>query len=69
MTTPSVDFSAVFEEVRQEEIRRRAYRIYLESGKIEGRDTQNWLQAEAEHKARMAKAAAAGTWSIQGHPW
>jgi hypothetical protein len=33
---------------RQEAIRRRAEEIYLRSGKIPGRDQDNWAQAERE---------------------
>lgn len=32
----------------RERIRRRAEEIYVESGKIPGRDLENWSQAEAE---------------------
>lgn len=32
----------------QERIRRRAEEIYLESGRVEGRDLANWSQAEHE---------------------
>jgi hypothetical protein len=45
----------------QEAIRRRATEIYQRSGGVEGRDTANWYQAEAEilresaaHTARRA---------------
>ena len=34
--------------VRQEEIRRRAYEIYLERGEQPGCDLDDWLQAERE---------------------
>jgi Protein of unknown function (DUF2934) len=33
---------------RAEEIRRRAYEIYLERGEQPGRDLDDWLQAECE---------------------
>ena len=33
---------------RDEEIRRRAYEIYLERGEQPGRDLEDWLQAERE---------------------
>ena len=32
----------------QEEIRERAYQLYEQRGKIEGRDLEDWLEAEAE---------------------
>ena len=34
--------------VRTEEIRRRAYEIYLERGEQPGRELDDWLQAELE---------------------
>jgi outer membrane protein TolC len=33
---------------REQEIRRRAYEIYLERGQERGRDLEDWLQAERE---------------------
>jgi hypothetical protein len=33
---------------REEEIRRRAYQIYLERSEQPGRDLDDWLQAERE---------------------
>ena len=33
---------------REEEIKRRAYGIYLERGEEPGRDLEDWLQAERE---------------------
>ena len=33
---------------RQEAIRRRAEEIYIRSGRIPGRDVENWMQAETE---------------------
>ena len=33
---------------REEEIKRRAYEIYLERGEAPGRDLEDWLQAERE---------------------
>ncbi len=39
---------SVGNSVRDEEIRRRAYEIYLERGEQPGRDLDDWLQAERE---------------------
>jgi Protein of unknown function (DUF2934) len=39
-----------------EAIRRRAEEIYLRSGRIPGRDLENWSQAEAEVKREAAAA-------------
>jgi hypothetical protein len=38
---------------RDEEIRRRAYEIYLERGEQPGRELDDWLQAECELKRGM----------------
>jgi len=32
----------------KEQIERRAYELYLESGYVDGRDVENWLTAEEE---------------------
>jgi hypothetical protein len=40
--------ASVVEESRQEEIRIRAYEIYLERGEQPGRELDDWLQAELE---------------------
>jgi len=39
---------SVGNSARTEEIRRRAYEIYLERGKQSGHDVDDWLQAEQE---------------------
>jgi len=42
---------------RDEDIRRRAYQIYLERGEQPGRELDDWLQAERELEgAVLAKA-------------
>ena len=38
----------IADEAHTEEIRRRAYEIYLERGEQPGRDLDDWLQAECE---------------------
>ena len=38
------------DSARDEEIRRRAYQIYLERGEQPGRELDDWLQAERELK-------------------
>ena len=35
-----------------EQIRRRAYELYVEHGRQPGDDVQNWLQAEREYYGR-----------------
>jgi hypothetical protein len=39
---------SVVNSAREQEIRRRAYEIYLERGEEPGRDLEDWLQAERE---------------------
>jgi len=43
-----------------EEIRRRAYEIYLERGEQPGRDLDDWLQAERELERGVLRRAHAG---------
>ena len=43
-----------------EEIRRRAYEIYLERGAERGREMDDWLQAERELERRALRQAQAG---------
>jgi hypothetical protein len=38
-----------------EEIRARAYEVYVERGRIDGFDLENWLQAEEELKRNGSK--------------
>lgn len=44
---------------RMEKIRQRAYELYEARGREEGRDIDNWLQAEAEIEAFEARRAKA----------
>jgi hypothetical protein len=39
-----------------EEIRRRAYQLYVERGEEHGRDLDDWLQAKREIRGRSALA-------------
>ena len=39
---------SVVNPAREEEIKRRAYEIYLERGEEPGRDLEDWLQSERE---------------------
>ena len=43
-----------------EEIRRRAYEIYLERGEQPGRELDDWLQAERELERSMLSRGQAG---------
>ena len=49
---PSTDVGkgerAAVNSAREQEIRRRAYEIYLERGEQPGHDLDDWLQAERE---------------------
>jgi hypothetical protein len=53
-TSTQVETGEVSEEnsTRHEEIRRRAYEIYLERGEQPGRELDDWFQAERELKQR-----------------
>jgi len=51
---------AVRNSAREEEIRRRAYEIYLERGEQPGRDLDDWLQAERELEGGVLRRAQAG---------
>jgi hypothetical protein len=42
--------ASVVNSTRHEEIRRRAYEMYLERGEQPGRELDDWLQAERELK-------------------
>jgi hypothetical protein len=39
--------------LREERIRRRAYELYVKRGKVPGRETDDWLQAEDEIHRRQ----------------
>lgn len=43
----------------QEQIRRRAYELYEERGRTDGRDLEDWLQAESDVTQQKAKTVAA----------
>ena len=45
---------------RDEEIRRRAYEIYLQRGQQPGRELDDWLQAERELEHGVLRRAQAG---------
>jgi Protein of unknown function (DUF2934) len=48
---------SVGNSARDEEIRRRAYEIYLERGEQPGRDLDDWLQAGRELKRGVPRRA------------
>ena len=41
----------------QEEIRHRAYELYDKRGRVDGRDMEDWLQAESEVTERTRELA------------
>lgn len=43
----------------EQEIRLRAYALYEERGREDGHDLDDWLRAEAEHKAKAKALTAA----------
>jgi hypothetical protein len=52
--------ASVVNGARDEDIRRRAYEIYLERGQEPGRDLDDWLQAEHELQGVVPWQAQAG---------
>jgi hypothetical protein len=42
----------------EEQIRRRAYQLYVQRGREDGHDLEDWLAAEAEITAQAAAAVA-----------
>jgi hypothetical protein len=50
-TTASI---AMVSSDAQDQIRRRAYELYVQRGRLDGYDEQDWLQAEAELTSRSA---------------
>jgi hypothetical protein len=57
-STPAPPSTESASEV-QEQIRRRAHELYEERGRGDGRDLEDWLQAESEVTQQKAKTAAA----------
>lgn len=51
---------SVKNSARDEEIRRRAYEIYLERGQQPGRELDDWLQAQRELEGGTLSRAQAG---------
>ena len=43
----------------QEQVRRRAYELYEQRGRVDGHEIDHWLQAESEVTQRKAKIVAA----------
>ena len=52
-----------------EEIRRRAYEIYIERGEQPGTELDNWLQAEHELERGVLSHAQAGQEADSRHGW
>jgi hypothetical protein len=53
---PHAEDTSANHALNQGEIRRRAYEIYLERGRLPGRELEDWLQAEYElRKAALFK--------------
>jgi hypothetical protein len=51
--------TAAFTADLREKIRRRAYELYEQRGREDGRDLDDWLQAESEVTKKKAKTATA----------
>ena len=56
-TQPETREVSVGNSARAEEIRRRAYKIYLERGEQPGRELGDWLQAERELEGQVLAQA------------
>ena len=52
---PSVEFMTA----RQEQIRQRAFELYVEHGRENGHELDDWLQAESEVAQHARKSVAA----------
>jgi Protein of unknown function (DUF2934) len=50
---------SVGNSAREEEIRRRAYELYLERGQLESRELDDWLRAEREFERGVLSRAQA----------
>ena len=59
-TRPETGEASVGNLARDEEIRRRAYEIYLERGQQQGLELDDWLQAERELEGGVLWHAKAG---------
>src|SRR5260370_42496157 len=59
-TQPETGEVSVGNSAHDEEVRRRAYEIYLERGEQPGHDVDDWLQAECELEGRVLRCAQAG---------
>jgi Protein of unknown function (DUF2934) len=56
--TVSTSSRTAAEADREEQIRVRAYELYVARGGEDGHDMEDWLQAEAEINGRSERAAA-----------
>jgi Protein of unknown function (DUF2934) len=45
----------------QDEVAKKAYAIYLKEGRPQGRDVQNWLEAETKSEANQPRRGAASS--------
>ena len=52
VSAPAEDEAPLHDEPSTEEIARRAYEIFLERGGAHGSDSDDWLQAELELRAK-----------------
>jgi outer membrane protein TolC len=60
MPAPSQTIYQTLESIElQEQIRRRAYELYEQRGREDGRDLDDWLQAESEVTQQKAMTVAA----------
>ena len=57
-TTPTPTSVELANTDHQEQIRKRAYELYEQRGRVDGFDEQDWFTAESEMLGQMFKAAA-----------
>jgi len=57
-TKKSLGMGHTAAEEKMEQIRSRAYELYVERGREDGHDQEDWLQAEAEITGSELKAVA-----------
>jgi hypothetical protein len=59
-TSPETEEAPVGNSPHDEEIRHRAYEIYLERGELQGQELDDWLTAERELERGVPRREQAG---------
>jgi hypothetical protein len=66
--TPSATSALAEPKTLQDQIRRRAYELYEERGREDGRELEDWLRAEEEIQEIQARSAAVRTTQLSAMP-